>query len=47
MNFSPEIVKKKEYNWEVEKDAMDWETAISGIQTIEQKLNELKKEGCV
>ena len=45
--FSRKIVKKKEYNWEVEKDAMDWETAISGIQTIEQKLNELKKEGCV
>ena len=45
--FSRKIVKEKEYNWEVEKDAMDWETAISGIKTIEQKINELKKEGCV
>ena len=39
--------KKKEYTWEVEKDAMDWESGISGIKTIEQKINDLKKEGCV
>ena len=44
---SRKIVKEKEYTWEVEKDAMDWETAISGIKTIEQKIIELKKEGCV
>lgn len=44
---SRKIVKEKGYTWEVEKDAMDWETAISGIKTIEQKINELKKEGCV
>ena len=31
------VVEKKEYCWEVETDAMDWETAISGIQTIELK----------
>lgn len=31
------VVEKKEYCWEVKTDAMDWETAISGIQTIELK----------
>jgi hypothetical protein len=31
------------YSWEVEKDAMDWETAIGGILTIERRLRELRE----
>jgi hypothetical protein len=36
------VVKEKGYSWEVESDAMDWETAIAGIKTMERKLAELK-----
>lgn len=35
------IVREKEYSWNVESDAMDWETAIDGIKTMERKLHEL------
>ncbi len=41
------IVQENEYSWNVESDAMEWETAISGIKTIERKLEALKKEDCV
>ena len=37
------IVKKKNFSWEVEADAMEWEHAIEGIRTCEQKLKELAK----
>jgi len=37
-----QLVRQRGYTWEVEKDAMEWETAISGIQTMEQKLQELR-----
>jgi len=37
------IVKEKEFSWEVESDAMEWEHAIEGIKTCEQKLKELEK----
>ena len=37
------IVKKKKFSWEVEADAMEWEHAIEGIRTCEQKLKELAK----
>lgn len=36
------VTEKAGYRWEVEKDAMDWETAIGGVQTIERKLLELR-----
>ena len=45
--LSQRIVKKKQYSWDVETDAMNWETAISGMKTMERKLEELKKEECV
>ena len=32
------IPRQKDYSWEVEQDAMDWETAIGGIATIERQL---------
>lgn len=41
------VVRENEYSWNVESDAMEWETAISGIKTMERKLEALKKEGCV
>ena len=36
------IVQEKGYGWEVESDAVDWETAIAGIRTIERKLADLQ-----
>lgn len=30
-------------SWEVEKDAMDWETAIGGILTMQRKLKEIRE----
>ncbi len=35
------VAQKQGYTWEVEKDAMDWETAIGHIQTLERKLKQL------
>lgn len=37
------VVKEKGYSWEVEMDAMTWETAVSGIKTMERKLAELQE----
>jgi len=37
------ITREKGYTWEVEQDAMDWETAVGGMVTIERKLKELEK----
>jgi len=37
------IVLQKGYTWEVEQDAMDWETAAGGIKTVERKLDELRE----
>ena len=45
--FPRRVVQEKGYSWNVESDAMEWETAISGIKTMERKIKELKKEGCV
>ena len=36
------ITEQRGYSWDVEQDAMDWETAIGGIQTLERKLRELR-----
>lgn len=35
------IVEKQNYSFEVESDAQEWELAIDGIKTVEQKLKEL------
>lgn len=37
------MTKKLGYTWEVEKDAMDWETAIGGIETMQRQLDELRE----
>ncbi|MCF8146057.1 MAG: hypothetical protein K9N21_19295 [Deltaproteobacteria bacterium] len=39
--LSRRITRKMDYAWEVEQDAMDWETAIGGMQTVERKLKEM------
>jgi hypothetical protein len=41
------VVQQKGYTWDVEKDAMDWETAVDGMRTMERKLQELGKSGRV
>jgi hypothetical protein len=37
------VVQREGYTWDVESDAMDWETAVSGITTIERKLQDLRE----
>ena len=42
-----QVTRQQEYSWEAESDAIAWETAIDGIQTIQQQLtglHELKNE---
>jgi len=34
------IIQQQGFSWEVESDAMDWETAVSGIKTLEARLEE-------
>lgn len=35
------ITKKKGYSWEVESDAISWETAVDGIETMQEQLTKL------
>lgn len=32
------VAEREGYSWDVEKDAMDWETAVDGMSTLERKL---------
>jgi hypothetical protein len=41
------VAQQKGYTWDVEKDAMDWETAVDGMRTMERKLQELQESGRV
>jgi hypothetical protein len=36
------VVRQEGYTWEAETDAMDWETAVDGIETMRRKLQELQ-----
>ena len=36
------LVKERDFSWDVESDAMNWESAVSGIRTILRKLEELR-----
>lgn len=38
------VAQQSGYTWEVESDAMDWETAMSGMKTFDRKLKELQPE---
>lgn len=39
------IPRQNNYSWEVEQDAMNWETAIGGIATVQRKLRALRGVG--
>ncbi len=45
MNFAQfeqeRITEQRNYAWDVESDAIAWETAFDGIHTIQKKLSEL------
>ena len=41
------IVAQRGYTWDVEQDAMDWETAIGGIATLEKRLQQLRESDAV
>jgi hypothetical protein len=36
-----DMIQQQAYSWEVESDAIVWETAIDGIQTMQRRLHEL------
>jgi hypothetical protein len=36
------VVQRREFSFDVETDAVNWETAVSGIQTMERQLHELR-----
>ncbi|RLC11887.1 MAG: hypothetical protein DRI57_18355 [Deltaproteobacteria bacterium] len=37
------VVRQKNCSWDSESDAMKWETAVSGIKTMERHLRELQE----
>ena len=39
-----QMTKQQGYSWEVESDAIAWETAVDGIRTIRRQLAELGQE---
>lgn len=41
------VVQQEGYTWEVEQDAMDWETAVGGMATMKRQLQELREAGRV
>ncbi len=36
-----EVTRQRGYSWEVESDAMAWETAVDGMRTMERRLREM------
>ena len=36
------IPRQQDYSWEVEQDAMAWESAVGGMMTVERQLQELR-----
>ncbi len=36
------MVKKKDFSWDVEQDAMQWEHAVEGKKYIEKKIKKIK-----
>jgi hypothetical protein len=39
--LAQDVVAQRGYNWEVEQDAMQWETAVGGVQTMQRQLREI------
>ena len=42
-----EIVKERDYSFEVESDFWDWEMALDGIETAQEMLGDLKGEDSI
>lgn len=40
--IAQQIPRQMAYSWEVEQDAMAWETAVGGMATMARKLQELR-----
>ena len=38
------LIREKNYSFEVESDAQEWELALDGIKSIENKLKEISHE---
>ncbi len=38
-----QLTAKKNYSWDVESDAIAWETAVDGIETVQAQLAELTR----
>ncbi len=36
------VTEREGYSWEVEQDAIAWETAVDGIATVERQLRDLQ-----
>ncbi len=37
------MTARMNYSWEVESDVMEWETAVTGFETTQRKLAELRR----
>ena len=37
------VVKEKDFSWEVETDAMNWEHALEGIRNLQEKIKRLEE----
>lgn len=43
-NFEKEnIVKKRDFTWEIEQDAMEWEHAVESIRHLKEKILKIKQ----
>ena len=40
-----QMTKQHNYSWDVESDAINWETAVDGIRTMKRQLGNLIKKG--
>ena len=45
--ISRRVVRERGYAWDVESDAMEWETSIGGMKTMKRNIEELQDEGHV
>jgi hypothetical protein len=39
-----QIVKSKDFSWDVESDSMEWEHAMEGIHSMKEKIDKIKSE---
>jgi hypothetical protein len=36
------VTEQRGYTWEVESDAIAWETAVDGLRTVQKQLSDLR-----